>query len=158
MDLHLSSASSRTASDVRAAETGMALVDRLDELVELVGAAGPLYVRFSAGPDADAHGTSRDGESGATLPGLSVNRLQPEPWWDRPPRVWIARQLAQYAHLARGDRIAWVLTGHEVGRGPDSEPLVADVVPVAQLAGTVLEEAVAVYRDALSPGRLPDGP
>jgi len=138
---------------------GMAMVERLDQLAELVAAAGPVYVRFSAGPQADASGTSRDGESGAELPGLSVNRLQPEPWWDRPARVWIARQLMQYAHLgASGERFAWVLTGREVGRGPDSEPLVADVVPVALLAGTVLDEAVAVYREALAPGRLPDAP
>jgi hypothetical protein len=142
-----------------AGAAGMALVERLDQLTELVLAARPAYVRFSAGPQADAHGTSTDGESGATLPGLSVNRLEPEPWWDRPPRVWIARQLAQYAHLAeRGDRIAWVLTGREVGRGPDSEPLVTDVVPVAELARPVLDEALAVYREALAPGRLPDAP
>ncbi|GEK23434.1 DUF6098 family protein [Cellulomonas xylanilytica] len=138
---------------------GMALVEHLDELTELVGAAGPAYVRFSAGPEADAQGTSRDGESGATLPGLSVNRLQPEPWWDRPPRVWVARQLMQYAHLGAGDgRVAWVLTGREVGRGPDSEPLVADVVPMALLAPGVLDEAVSVYRENLATGRLPDGP
>ncbi|WP_259608144.1 MULTISPECIES: DUF6098 family protein [Microbacterium] len=32
------------------------------------------------------------------------------------------------------DRIAWVLTGRIVGRGPDCEPLLDDVRPVAQLA------------------------
>ena len=137
---------------------GMALVGRLDELTELVEATGPLYVRFSAGPDADSHGTSRDGESGALLPGLSVNRLEPEPWWHLPVRVWVARQLAQYAHLGADEhRVAWVLTGREVGRGPDSEPLVSDVVPVAILADPVLDEAITVYRESLSPGRVPDG-
>jgi len=161
MDLHPPARALAPASSpsVTGAAYGMTRVERLDELVELVHAAGPAYVRFSAGPEADAAGTSRDGESGAELPGLSVNRLQPEPWWDRPARVWIARQLVQYAHLgAREERVAWVLTGREVGRGPDSEPLVADVVPVALLAGTVLDEAVTVYREALSPGRVPDGP
>jgi hypothetical protein len=152
MDLHPSARVGRAPLP-----DGMALVERLDDLEQLVGAAGQVYVRFSAGPEADASGTSRDGESGALLPGLSVNRLQPEPWWDRPAGVWIARQLMQYAHLgASGERFAWVLTGREVGRGPDSEPLVTDVVPVAVLAGTVLDEAVTVYREALSPGRLPD--
>lgn len=137
--------------------SGVALVERLDELTELVMLADPLYVRFSAGPEVDAGSSSRDGESGAVLPGLSVNRLRPEPWWDRPARVWVARQLAQYAHVgARDGRYPWVLTGREVGRGPDSEPLVADVVPVAILAGAVVDEALAVYEAALTPGRLPD--
>jgi hypothetical protein len=152
----------RTVEPVAPATGGpdqMALVERLDQLTELVTTAGPMYVRFSAGPQADAQGSSRDGESGAALPGLSVNRLQPEPWWDRPARVWVARQLVQYAHLGSGDeRIAWVLTGREVGRGPDSEPLVADVVAVALLAPAVLEEAETAYHENLAAGRLPDGP
>lgn len=139
-------------------QTGMAVVDRLDELTGLVAAVGEVFVRFSAGPEADADGTSRDGESGAVLPGLSVNRLRPEPWWDRPPQVWIARQLAQYAHLGERDgRFPWVLTAREVGRGPDSEPLVVDVVPVAVLTGGLVDEALHVYRSALRPGELPDG-
>ncbi len=61
----------------------------------------------------------------------------------------------QYAHLARDGRFAWVLTGREVGRGPDSEPLLADVVPVARLGEALLEEADAVYRTAFTPGRMP---
>jgi hypothetical protein len=148
-----------TVSQAALHASGIALVERLDELTELVLAAGEVFVRFSAGPEADAGSTSRDGESGAVLPGLSVNRLHPEPWWDRPARVWVARQLAQYAHFgAQRGRFPWILTGREVGRGPDSEPLVADVVPVAILAGTVMDEALAVYREELAPGRVPEGP
>ena len=134
----------------------MARVGRLDELVELVGDAGPLYIRFSAGPEPDATSTSRDGESGAVLPGLSVNRLDPEPWWRRPTREWVARQLVQYAHLGGDGRFPWVLLGREVGRGPDSEPLVVDVRPVAVVDPAVLDEASTVYREAFAPGRLPD--
>jgi hypothetical protein len=130
-------------------------VARLAELVEIVTALGTCYVRYSAGPEADAAEASRDGESGALLPGLSVNRLAPEPWWDRPPREWVARQLVQYAHLAGDERYPWGLTGHEVGRGPDSEPLVSDVVPVAVVDKAALREAVQVYRAAFQPGRLP---
>lgn len=131
-------------------------IERLDELVDLVQLVGPLYVRYSAGPQADAEGSSVDGESGTPLPGLSANRLQPEPWWTRPAREWVARQLAQYAHLgARDGRVAWVLSGREVGRGPDSEPLLADVTPVALLQDELLAEALSVYREAFQPGRLP---
>ncbi|MFC8192979.1 DUF6098 family protein [Cellulomonas sp. NPDC057328] len=134
----------------------MLLVTRLDELVEVVQAlGGTAYVRFSAGPDTDRGNPSTDGESGATLPGLSVNRLTPEPWWERPPGEWMARQVCQYAHLGGGERYAWVLTGREVGRGPDSEPLVADVVPVARLAQTALDEATDVYQRAMDPGNMP---
>ncbi|MGY4642512.1 DUF6098 family protein [Cellulomonas sp. URHB0016] len=136
---------------------GMAHVESLDQLVELVDVLGTAYVRFSAGPAVDADEVSRDGESGAVLPGLSVNRLAPEPWWNLPVRVWVARQLVQYAHLGRPDgRLPWVLTGTEVGRGPDSEPLLAQVTPVATVAGRVLDEAEVVYREVLAPGRLPD--
>ncbi len=134
----------------------MLLVTRLDELVEVVQALdATAYVRFSAGPDVDRGNPSVDGESGATLPGLSVNRLTPEPWWARPAREWMARQVCQYAHLGGGERYAWVLTGTEVGRGPDSEPLVDDVVPVARLAQTALDEATDVYHRAMEPGQMP---
>ncbi|WP_454050432.1 DUF6098 family protein [Cellulomonas sp. Marseille-Q8402] len=132
----------------------MVVVDRLDELVELLDVTGPAYVRFSAGPDADARRPSVDGESGAVLPGWSVNRLQPEPWWDRPARVWVARRLCQYAHLADEVTFAWVLTGVEVGRGPDNEPLVDQVVPVARLTPRLLAEAVEEYHRELDAGRL----
>ncbi|WP_449385057.1 DUF6098 family protein [Cellulomonas soli] len=133
-------------------------LEHLDELVELLTMLGPLYVRFSAGPHVDAAGTSRDSESGLPLPGLSANPLQPEPWWTRPPRQWVARQLMQYAHLqADEERVPWVLTGTAAGRGPDGEPLLAQVHPVAVVTGPLLEEAVAVYREAFEPGRIPQG-
>jgi hypothetical protein len=133
----------------------MALVTSLDELAELVGHLGTAYVRFSDGPDADEDGTSTDGESGEVLPGLSVNPLTPEPWWHRPVRHWLARQVRQYAHLAGDGRIAWVLTGPVVGRGPDCEPLVSPFHPVAVLDGEALEEAAAVYHSAFGAGRRP---
>lgn len=137
-------------------EQDLVRVERLDELVELLDALDePAYVRFSAGPALDVGHPSIDGESGLLLPGLSASRLRAEPWWDRPAREWVARKVCQYAHLARDGRFAWVLTGREVGRGPDSEPLLADVVPVARLGEALLEEADAVYRTVFTPGRMP---
>lgn len=137
-------------------EADLALLRRLDELVELLDLLGTTaYVRVSAGPGVDAGSPSVDGESGAVLPGLSVNRLSPEPWWDRPVRQWVARQVCQYVHLAGGDRFPWVLTGTEAGRGPDREPLVTEVHPVARLAPELVDEAVREYHAALDAGRMP---
>ncbi len=127
-------------------------VASLDELAALAVARAPLYVRFSAGPDADASEESRDHESGCVLPGLSVNPLNPEPWFDRPPLHWVARQLVQYAHLEEAGRYAWVLTGREVGRGPDCEPLLADVDPVARVPSDVVREARELYERVFDAG------
>lgn len=130
----------------------------LDELEALVGDAGPIYVRYSEGPERDAHERSVDYESGLPLPGLSVNPLRPEAWWTRPVRDWLARQICQYRELQDedGDRIAWVLTGRETGRGPDCEPLLADVAPMARLTPALVEEASRVYAERFDVGRGPE--
>jgi hypothetical protein len=124
----------------------------LGDVVELLAATTPLYVRFSAGPLADASAESRDHESGCLLPGLSVNPLVPEPWWGRPVEHWVARQLCQYAHLMTPERFPWVLTGEVAGRGPDCEPLLVATVPVASIDRTVVDEAAALYARAFDPG------
>lgn len=124
----------------------------LGEVVELLAVATPLFVRFSAGPAADSSALSRDHESGCVLPGLSVNPLDPEPWWDRPVEHWVARQLCQYAHLMTPQRFPWALTGEVVGRGPDCEPLLAATVPVASIDGAVVDEAAALYARVFDAG------
>ncbi|MFI2102806.1 DUF6098 family protein [Isoptericola sp. NPDC019693] len=124
----------------------------LGDVVELLAVPTPLYVRFSAGPAADASTVSRDHESGCLLPGLSVNPLDPEPWWDRPVEHWVARQLCQYAHLMTPERFPWVLTGEVVGRGPDCEPLLDASTPVASVARSVVDEAAALYERVFDPG------
>lgn len=130
----------------------------LDELADLVAAQPGLHVRYSKGPESDADGGSIDTESGLELPGLSVNPLDPEAWWTRPVEDWLARQLCQYRHLAERnvDRFAWVLRGTEVGRGPDCEPLLADVEPVARLDERLLDEAEQRYRSRFDAGRGPE--
>lgn len=118
----------------------------LDELVALVESADTeLYVRWSRGPAADlAEPASRDGLTGVPLPGLSANPLHVEPWWgDRSLRLWLARRLYDYRHLRdlRGPGVrAWVLTGEQVGRGPDNEPLVRHVRPLAWIDDATLAE------------------
>ena len=135
----------------------LALLHSLAELADAVRQAPGLHVRYSAGPDADASRTSIDTESGLELPGLSVNPLDPEGWWSRPLEDWLARQLCQYRHLAEqdGDRYAWILRGRVAGRGPDCEPLLDDVEPVARLDETLLDEAEARYGERFNAGRGP---
>lgn len=132
------------------------VLSSLADLTEVVRGNDELHVRFSRGPRHDRAGTSRDYESGLELPGLSANPMTPEAWWTRPLRDWIARQLCQYVHLlegARDERVAWLLTGTEVARGPDNEPLLADVEPLALIAHSVLEEAKECYREHFDVGR-----
>jgi hypothetical protein len=124
----------------------------LAEVAELVAVVRPLYVRFSGGPDQDRSTVSRDHESGCLLPGLSVNPMNPEPWWDRPIEHWVARQLCQYAHLLTPERYPWLLTGEIAGRGPDCEPLLVDVVPAASIEPQVVEEAGRLYREVFAAG------
>lgn len=126
------------------------VVRDLAELLDLVRRyedGARLYVRWSRGPDQDGAGddpSSVDALTGVPLPGLSVNPLRMERWWaDRSPELWLARKLFDYHHLRelRGDHIrAWVLTGSEVARGPDNEPLVRPDQPVAWIDDAVLAE------------------
>src|SRR5205823_2587812 len=123
----------------------------LDEFAEVVDGHSDLYIRWSKGPDDDPP-TSNDGLTGADLPGLSANPLSVEDWWeDRPVRMWMARRLHDYRHLQeeRGPGVRpWVLEGEEVGRGPDNEPLVKLIRPVAWVADEVVEEATRVVDEA----------
>jgi hypothetical protein len=124
----------------------------LADLAQLVEVVSPVYVRFSAGPVADAATASRDHESGCLLPGLSVNPLTPEPWWDRRLEHWLARQLCQYAHLQSPERFPWVLTGEIVGRGPDCEPLLVGTTVIASIDRSVVDEAAETYARVFRPG------
>lgn len=135
---------------------GLPLLGSLDEVVELVETVGRVYLRYSRGPAADAAEQSTDKESGCPLPGLSTNPVTPEPWWHRPARQFVARQVRQYAHLNErdDDRVGWLLTGDEVGRGPDCEPLLAETTALAVLSPRIQAEALAVYREAFEPGRV----
>ncbi len=133
-------------------------LESLDELVELVHSRRGLHVRYSEGLESDRDGGSIDTESGLELPGLSVNPLDAEEWWTRPLADWLARQVCQYRHLREKnpDRFAWVLAGRQVGRGPDCEPLLADVEPVARLGDALLAEAEERYRSRFDAGHGPE--
>ncbi|GAA1693384.1 hypothetical protein GCM10009792_11740 [Microcella alkalica] len=132
----------------------------LSDVVALVCERPDACVRYSRDPRSEAGRGSMDTESGLELPGLSVNPLGAEAWWSRPLQDWIARQLCQYRHLAEEDddeeREAWVIAGREVGRGPDCEPLLADVEILAVVAEDALDEAEARYLDVFDAGRGPE--
>ncbi|MBI0376963.1 hypothetical protein JBE27_11955 [Streptomyces albiflaviniger] len=138
----------------------------LHQLVELIEQGSPVFVRWSRGPEADLEGSavSRDGLTGMKMPGLSANPLVFEEWAkDLPTTVWVARRLCDYLHLRDDDQGStdvrpWVLKGEETGRGPDNEPLVREVEPVAWIAESVIAEAedvVARQRGAWGPLHRP---
>jgi len=138
-------------------EESLGEVRSLDELADAVRTRSPLYVRYSEGPRHDANGRSVDFESGLELPGLSVNPLAPERWWTRPLNDWLARQLCQYQYLVQKqpERYPWILRGHVVARGPDNEPLLVDIEPIARLSDSVLREAEQRYRSNFDAGQGP---
>ena len=119
------------------------LIHNLAELVDLLAHRAELYVRWSKGPADDRHERSRDHASGLELPGLAVNPLTPPTWWTLPIDAWLARQITAYDHLGneQPEHYAWVLRGTICDRGPDNEPLLVEVTPVARLAPSVLHEA-----------------
>lgn len=144
-------------SDTLVPRGALRRVDHLGHLAAVVRACPGLHVRYSSGPADDESRHSIDTESGLELPGLSVNPLDAEDWWTRPLEDWLARQLSQYRHLAEqdSDRIAWILRGELCGRGPDCEPLLRDVEPVAVLSEQLLEEARNRYEREFDAGRGP---
>lgn len=137
-----------------AVEPAIRTLSSLDEVADLVGDSRDLYLRWSAGPVADSNGRSRDELTGVELPGLSASALAVEPWWDgRPLRLWVARRLYDYRHLAerRRDARPWILVGRECGRGPDNEPLVDCLEPVAWVSDGAVDEATRLIDDQQGP-------
>ncbi|QBE48224.1 DUF6098 family protein [Leucobacter triazinivorans] len=124
----------------------------LDQLEGTLRRYPALHLRTSDGPVADALHPPVDPETGLGLPGLPGRPLAPEDWWYRPVADWIARQLRRARPTPRDPvRFAWVLTGSVTARGPEGEPLLADVVPVARLSEAVLDEAEERYRNRFPP-------
>jgi hypothetical protein len=131
----------------------MRTLERLDELVELVELGVPAYLRYSPGPEADAAHPSVDHESGLAMPGHSANPLRSPAWWTLPVADWLARRVCQYLRELHEGARPWVLTGEVVDVGPDNEPLLVDVRPIAWLSAELVREAHHRYRDRLVAGR-----
>lgn len=129
------------------------VLQRLDELTVLIDSGLTIYLRYSTGPAADSSHSSTDHESGLVMPGLSANPLTPPGWWSLPSADWLARRICQYLReLTEGAR-PWVLTGRVIDFGPDNEPLVDDVRPIAWLSGSLLREAHQRYQERLDAGK-----
>jgi hypothetical protein len=125
----------------------------LDELVKLVNLDVPVYLRYSPGPQADTQHPSVDHESGLPMPGHSANPLTPPRWWGLPVADWVARRVCQYEReIAEGAR-PWVLTGDIVDHGPDNEPLLVNVSPIAWLSPQLVEQARHRYLTRLQAGK-----
>jgi len=129
-------------------------LERLDELTILIDHGETVYLRYSPGPAADASHPSTDHESGLVMPGLSANPLAPPGWWSLPVADWVARRVCQYLReLAEGAR-PWVLTGRVIDFGPDNEPLLDEIRPIAWLSGSLVREAHRRYQERLDAGRV----
>lgn len=126
----------------------------LADVVDAVLDHGTVYLRYSQGPEEDlTHRSSRDYEADVDLPGLSVTVASPEPWWPRPVEDWVARRLCKYAELgAANGRFPWLLTGRIVGNGPDHEPLVDQVRPIARISDAAVQQAVRTYHERFRAG------
>lgn len=135
--------------------SGLPVLRNLDELVRFVRDHPDILLRYSEGPEADAeHGPSRDYEAGVDLPGLSATRVEPEPWWPRPVVDWIARRVCKYAELGEAEgRYPWLLTGEVAGYGPDHEPLMVRVRPLARISAEALEQAKNHYESHFEVGK-----
>jgi len=121
------------------------VLETLGEVVSLCGTRANVYVRFSYTPDDRDAEARRERESGNLLPGVPAWPMRPEPWWAAGARVWIARQLSRHAHRAHAGAEPWLVAGEERGRGPDCEPLVARLTPLARIDQSVLTEAEEAY-------------
>jgi hypothetical protein len=125
----------------------------LAELTFLLEHDKPLYLRYSPGPEADAAHPSKDHESGLMMPGVSANPLWPPKWWTRPAEDWVARRVCQYLRELHEGARPWVLTGRVIDFGPDNEPLLVDVEPVAWLSADLVREAHRRYQEELDAGQ-----
>lgn len=121
------------------------VLETLSAVVEACSSHDDIYLRFSYAPDdRDATGR-RERESGYLLPGVPAWPLCPEAWWGAGSRTWIARQLTRRAHLVSGGVEPWLVSGEVRGRGPDCEPLIAGLTPLALVSHKVLVEADESY-------------
>ena len=117
-----------------------------EQLAKVLAAHDTLFVRISNGPVADRKmGTSRNHQTGGRERGLSVNQSD---------------YLTEYCFLLAGQPRAypWLLTGREICRGSDNEPIVVDWQPVARIDRALFDALIeARYEQALDEGAQREG-
>jgi hypothetical protein len=131
----------------------MPALERLEELSVLACGELRVYLRYSPGPFSDATHPSTDHESGLVMPGLSANPLRPPAWWTLPAVDWVARSVCQYLRELQEGARPWVLTGEVIDHGPDNEPLLIRIQPIAWLSLSLVREAHQRYQARLAAGR-----
>ncbi len=134
----------------------MFTVHTLAELAHLTrtreSARESLYLRYSPGPESDAEYSSTDHESELVMPGVSVNPLAAPRWWTLPLEDWLARRVCQYLRKIDEGARPWLLTGRQVDFGPDNEPLLVDITPIAWISPELVDEARERYATRLHAG------
>lgn len=133
-------------------DADMFTVYSLRQLDELTSLGMTPYLRYSPGPEADAAHPSTDHESGLLMPGIAVNPLASPGWWSLPQEDWLARRICQYLREEREGARPWLLSGRQVDFGPDNEPLLVDVEPVAWVDRALVDEAYERYHTRLDAG------
>ena len=111
----------------------------IKSLDEIRNVDGRVYVRWSKSIALDnKRGYSlRSGTSRET--GLSACEIGKD-WNDRR----ILRQLAEYEFCGGS---CWIVTGDEIGRGGDNEPLLTNVEVIGKVNGKMLKDAkIALYQ------------
>ena len=115
--------------------------DSLKE-IEKFAKGRTLYVRWSGDPKGDVkRGYSRNHATGQAEGGLSVNGLIVD-------LMPMSRQITEYQHSMLP--ICCLMTGDEVGRGSDNEPLIINAKVVGIITAKAIEEAHAANDDHLT--------
>lgn len=123
----------------------MITVNRFSEILKMAG-EGPLYVRWSCGPDLDKRlGRSVDQITGHAHSGLSCQQVHA----DRPNLA--AQMLVEYRFLRRKnpDIFCWVFRADINGTDSDGAPTAdaATIHPVARIGDDLLERLTSFSED-----------
>lgn len=111
----------------------MKSVTSLDELATLATTA-TIYVRWEVrGQAGIKRGYSINHVTGAREDGISANALMLD------NAEWLATSVLEYRGVCGLN--GWVITGDEIGRGSDNEPLLANVTVLAKIGDTLVAEA-----------------
>jgi hypothetical protein len=130
------------------------VITTLEQLADLVAGDSPMYLRYFQGPGRGCCEGSQPRLRGRRDIAWTVGHHdRPGTMVPRAVEEWVARRICKYGELAEeDDRYAWLLKGIIVGRGPDHEPLLTDIRPLARLSRAVLEQATLLYHERFEVG------
>jgi flagellum-specific peptidoglycan hydrolase FlgJ len=139
-------------------------INSLDELQQTLAhyrdQGIPVYERATTDIQADTRrGYSTNHQTGQREAGLSVNEVDPETTRQRLGEIVGSNDVYGAQMRGVGDVRRYLVTGEEVGRGADNEPLLSgkSIRPLATLNPGVLDEA-GLYADLKYLQRYPNDP